>query len=377
VAVNLIVDFAEDRFGRTAADGARAAAEAGGYRLARTANIDERLAAWIDWTFAPSWWSAEARASDVWYALDARGEPCGFAAFGTRERRFRWLRGYADRAEVGIFGPYGVAPQHRGTGLGEALADLALASLRERGYSRALIPAVAPERLIAMYERRAGARIADTYSYDPSRRYRTIVLASGSGTNAQHVFERVAAETLPLDIRGVIANVRGAGVIERAAAAGVRADIVAWDRGSESRAAYDGRVIAAVAAAEPELVLLLGWMHLLPAAFIDRFADILNIHPAFLPFDPNDDAVVMPDGSMIPAFRGAHALRDALRAGVAWTGASVHRVTAAIDRGAVLVRTPMRLDGSRERDAVADRLRPVEHAAVAAAIRRWCFEREG
>jgi phosphoribosylglycinamide formyltransferase-1 len=123
------------------------------------------------------------------------------------------------------------------------------------------------------------------------------------------------------------------------------------------------------------LVLLLGWMHLLPPAFIERFPEIMNVHPAFLPFDPRAEEVVVPDGRVIPAFRGAHALRDALRAGSGWSGASVHRVTADVDRGAIIVRTPLRLDGPRELNALRETLRPIEHAAVTAAIRRWCFER--
>jgi phosphoribosylglycinamide formyltransferase-1 len=82
----------------------------------------------------------------------------------------------------------------------------------------------------------------------------------------------------------------------------------------------------------------------------------------------------MPDGSVIPAFRGAHALRDALAAGAVWSGASVHRVTGETDRGAIVVRTPLRIDGLTSFYDVVEKVRPVEHAAVASAIRRWCFE---
>ncbi len=374
MAVNLIVDFAGERFGASAMLRAREAAAARGYTLAHALRPDERLAAWIDWTFAPSWWSAEARAGEVWYALDAHGDIAGFAAFDARGLRFPWLRGYAGATDVGIFGPYGVASEHRKTGLGAALLEVALGSLRAKGYARALIPAVGFERLIAMYAARTEARVADTYSYDLPRRFRATILASGSGTNAQSVFDAVAAGRLPLDLGGVIANVANAAVIARAARAGVPVDTVVWNRGAQTRAAYDARVGDAVAATRPELVLLLGWMHLLPPAFIERFGEIVNVHPAFLPLDPGADDVVLPDGSVMPAFRGAHAIRDALAARAAWTGASVHRVTAQTDRGAIVVRTPLRLDGSPNEQDVVEKLRPVEHAAVASAIRRWCFE---
>ena len=373
MAVNLIVDFAGERFGESAVVRAREAAAARGYTLERADRIDERLAAWIDWKFAPSWWSAEARAGEVWCARDVHGAIAGFAAFDARGLRFPWLRGYAQATDVGIFGPYGVTAEHRKTGLGAVLLDLALASLRAKGYARALIPAVGFERLVAMYAERTGARVADTYSYDSPRRFRATILASGSGTNAQSVFDGVAAGRLPLDLGGVLANVSDAKVIGRASRAGIPVDSVVWNRTAETRAAYDARVCNAVAATEPELILLLGWMHLLPPAFIERFAEIVNVHPAFLPFDPGADDVVLPDGSVMPAFRGAHAVRDALSAHAAWVGASVHRVTAQTDRGAIVVRTPMRLDGLTTEHDVAEKLRPIEHAAVAAAIRRWCF----
>jgi folate-dependent phosphoribosylglycinamide formyltransferase PurN/L-amino acid N-acyltransferase YncA len=375
LAVNLIVDFAAGRFGEADSVRALEAAEARGFRLVHAPGADERLAAWIDWRFAPSWWSAETRAGEAWYALDARGEIAGFAAFDARGLRFPWLRGYAQQADLGLFGPYGVAPEHRKSGLGAALLDLALCSLRRKGYARALIPAVGYDRLIAMYEARAGARVADRYSYDSPRRYRAVILASGGGTNAQNVFDRVAAGTLPLELGAVIANSASAEVIGRAERAGVLVRTVVWDRAGETRAAYDARVIAAVEASRPELVLLLGWMHLLPPAFIERFGEILNVHPAFLPFDPRADDVVLPDGSSLPAFRGARAMQQTLAARAVWSGASVHRVTAQTDRGAIVVRTPLRLDAVPSLLELAATLRPIEHAAVAAAIRRWCFER--
>jgi phosphoribosylglycinamide formyltransferase-1 len=370
-----MVDFAAGRFDDAASARALGAADGAGFRLMVTDAIDDRLAAWIDWQFAPSWWSAEARASSVWYALDARGEIAGFAAFGARGLPYPWLHGYGRRTDVGIFGPFGVAPEYRKSGLGDALLTAALSSLRAQGYARALIPAVGFERLAAMYAQRTGAEVADRYAYEPPRRFRATILASGSGTNAQSVFDGAAAGRLPLEFGGLITNMANAPAIDRALRAGVPVETVVWARGTESRAAYDERVIAAVAATRPDVVLLLGWMHLLPPAFIERFPEILNIHPAFLPLDPRSDHVVMPDGTRIPAFRGAHALRDALAAGVRWVGASVHRVTAETDRGAIVVRTPLRLDAAPERAAVAERLRPIEHAAVGAAIRRWSFER--
>jgi len=374
LAVNLLVDYDEGRFGEDVLDAALRDAQERGYRMIHAERADDRLAAWIDWQFPPSWWSSEARVADVWYALAPDGDIAGFAAFDPQGLRFPWLRAYRDRPDVGIFGPYGVAPGHRSTGIGDALLAAGLASLRRKGYAHALIPAVGPERLILMYQTRARARVVDEFDYDAPRRHRTVILASGGGTNAQNVIDAVNAGRLPLELVALIANSDDAFVLQRARRADLAHHAIVWDREGESRAAYDVRIIETVAAAEPELILLLGWMHLLSNEFLMRFADVLNVHPAYLPFDSDADDVTMPDGSRVPAFRGAHAIRDALAAGVTWSGASVHRVTERTDRGTVLVRTPLRLEAIDDHESFVRAIRPLEHGAVLSAVRRWVFE---
>jgi len=81
---------------------------------------------------------------------------------------------------------------------------------------------------------------------------------------------------------------------------------------------------------------------------------------------------MVPDGSTIPAFRGSHAIRDAIAAGSSWIGASVHRVSAETDRGEVLVRRPLACEGDSESE-LASALRPIEHRVTVEAIRLWCF----
>ena len=358
-----------DWYGAEARAAALATGEHLGYRLIRTDVPDERLSAWIDWAFAPSWWSSEVRDGSAWYALAADGTIAGFAGFGSPDRSFHWLHAYRKRPDVGLFGPYGVAEAHRKTGLGQVLLVAALCDIAER-YRWALIPAVSGERLIASYEQRAGAHIADSYDY-VLRPARAVILASGNGTNAQAVIDDAQTGDSTLEIAAVITNDANARVRERARDAWVTEEAVVWDRSAESRAAYDARLTETVAAYEPELILLLGWMHLLPAAFLERFPETINIHPSFLPFDPAADAVVVPDGSEIPAFRGARAPEATIAAGVAWAGVSVHRVTPAVDRGSILVRTPLQLEPQTTLDQLREQLRPLEHAAVIKAIRRW------
>jgi len=368
--VNLLAPLGE-RYRPEALPAAIATGQHLGYQLRRIDMPDERLCAWIDWEFAPSWWSSEVRDGPVWYALAADGTIAGFAGFGSSDRSYHWLQPYRKRPDVGIFGPYGVAAAHRKTGLGEVLLVAALCDLAAR-YRWALIPAVSGERLITSYEERADAHVADSYDY-VLRPARAVILASGDGSNAQAVIDEVQSGDSALDIVAVISNNENARVLERAREAGIKQQAIVWSRGTESRAAYDERLTAAIAGDAPELILLLGWMHLLPAAFLDRFPETINIHPAFLPYDSAADTVVMPDGSEIPAFRGARAPEATIAAGVRWGGASVHRVTAATDRGQILVRTPLYLAPETTLEQFHSRIHPIEHAAVAKAIRRWCL----
>ncbi len=373
MAVNLLAALDDERYGADALARAHDAAERAGYTLRRVDGPDALLAAWIDLHFAPSWWSFEAGAGSAWVA-ERDGAIGGFAAFGARDFAFFWLRRWRERADVGIFGPYGVAEAQRGAGIGDVLLTAALCGLRAMGYAFALIPAVSGGRLIDTYVRRTGASVVDEFAYDVEP-VRATILASGAGTNARSVLERVRDGRLSLDVRAVVANDARAGALDAAREHGVAAVAVVWDRAHEARADYDARVIDAVARTEPHLVLLLGWMHLLPPAFLRRFPETINLHPSFLPLDPAADAVVAPDGSVIPALRGAHALRDAVRARIPWSGVTVHRVTEATDRGAVLVRVPLAVGEPASEAALRERIRPLEFDAVAAAIRRWTFER--
>jgi len=89
----------------------------------------------------------------------------------------------------------------------------------------------------------------------------------------------------------------------------------------------------------------------------------INIRPAFVPLGQSSPVVQVPDGSAIPAFRGAHAVRDALAAGSAWFGASVHRVIAQSDRGPILTRRPVYVPGAKSEDEVMER-RPGSRLAL-------------
>jgi phosphoribosylglycinamide formyltransferase-1 len=370
----MLADLSDPRFSQAEVHQALEALDRRGVRPLREHRTPERILSWIDAEFGGTW-SSEAAAGGIWIAEDASG-PIGFAAFDARGLGFDWLRNWRKRDGVGLFGPFGVVPRARGAGIGRTLLHAALFSLRERGYRQALIPAVGGEDAIAYYERAANAWAVENVDLGRrGRRWRAAVLASGNGTNFQAVLDGARDGRLPLEVAALVANQPHAFALERARSAGVEAVLVAWDRKGETRDAYDERVIAAVAASRPELVLLLGWMHVLPATFVARFPQALNLHPGFLPLDPAADVVTMPDGRSQPAYRGGHAVDDALRDGARWIGASVHRLGVAIDRGQLLARAPLPLRDGESRAELEARLHALEHRVLVSAIRRWTWER--
>ena len=374
--VNLLVDLSHERFGTRALGESLRALEAGGFSVTRTVGAEDAALAWMDEEFGGTW-SSEVFAGNA--AVAKFGEAfAGFAGYGARDLRFGWLRGLGAREGVGIFGPFGVSKSFRGTRAGPHLLIVALASLRELGYSSALIPAVGEEKLIAYYVKHAGANIAERFTKArwQATRFRTTVLVSGQGSNFQSVVDAVAAGALPLDITALIANDATAYALQRGRLAGIaQVSALTWERAREARDVYDVRLLEAVEQTRPELVLLLGWMHLLDGDFIARFPDLINIHPAYLPLDQRMESVGMPDRSSIPVFRGAHALRDAVAAGVGWTGATAHLVTLDADRGPGLVRRPLAIRPAETPETLVARLHPLEHRVLAGGIMRWIYER--
>jgi len=373
--LNLIVDLRDDRFERAASAKALAAIRNAGFEYEKSAS--GAALAWIDQEFGGSW-SSEAYAGQNIVAR-SDGEFAGFVTYAPRGLRFAWLQNWAKRADVGIFGPFGAARRFRGSPLGSNLLRAALAELRALGYDFALIPAVTETDLVEYYQRECDARVVEDFDLRrwSDARIPTTVLASGNGTNFQAALDASREGRVPLQINALIANKEDARVLERARDGEVPtiANIV-WDRAVESRETYDERLMHAVRQTEPEVVLLLGWMHILPERFVAAFPEAINIHPAFLPLDQGSEDVQLPDGSTIPAFRGAHAVRDALAAGSSWFGASVHRVILQSDRGPILARRPVQVLDAKSESEVMQHVRPVEHKSLLSGIMRWVFERQ-
>ena len=102
-----------------------------------------------------------------------------------------------------------------------------------------------------------------------------------------------------------------------------------------------------------DLVILAGYMHLLTQSFLGRFPDcIVNVHP-----------------SLLPAFPGAHAIEDALQAGVDTTGVTIHYVDEGLDTGAVICQEPVPVEPRR---TLVERIHAVEHRLLPEVVQQLC-----
>jgi phosphoribosylglycinamide formyltransferase-1 len=150
----------------------------------------------------------------------------------------------------------------------------------------------------------------------------------------------------------------GAAALERARRARVPERVFARDAYPD-RAARDAAIADWLEERGVELVVLAGYMALLDAAFIGRFADrIINIHP-----------------SLLPAFPGIRAVEQAIDYGVKVVGVTVHFVDEGVDTGSIILQRAMELPDTTDPDAVLEALRPLEHALLPEAVRLFAAGR--
>jgi phosphoribosylglycinamide formyltransferase-1 len=170
------------------------------------------------------------------------------------------------------------------------------------------------------------------------------VLVSGNGTNLQAILDAIGQGSLDAAVRVVISNQPGANALNRARAAGVPALSIPH-REFPSREAFDAAVVDALRAHGVEWVVLAGFMRLLTSGFLQAFPDrVLNIHP-----------------SLLPAFPGAHAIKDALEYGVRVTGCTVHLVDDGIDTGPILAQRAVPVLETDDESSLAERMHRAEH----------------
>ncbi len=182
------------------------------------------------------------------------------------------------------------------------------------------------------------------------RRARLAVLLSGTGSNMVALADAIDRGTVAADVAVVASDVPTAPGLARAEARGLETVRVPFDR--SDRSAWEDELARAIAAHGVDIVVLAGFMRILSGAFLAHWPDrVVNVHP-----------------SLLPAFRGADAVGDALAAGVRVTGVTVHLVDELVDHGPILLQEAVAVHPTDTRESLLERLHPVEHRLLPVAV---------
>jgi len=183
-----------------------------------------------------------------------------------------------------------------------------------------------------------------------------VILISGRGSNMEAIVRACAQERWPAEIAAVIANRPDAAGLAFAASHGV-ATAVVDHRSFDGRDSFDAALAAEIDRFAPDLVVLAGFMRILTPEFVRRYEGrLLNVHP-----------------SLLPSFKGIHTHQQALDAGVALHGASVHFVIPELDSGAIVAQGAVPVRAGDDAAALAQRVLTVEHVLYPRAV-RWFVE---
>ncbi|MFD5624107.1 phosphoribosylglycinamide formyltransferase [Streptomyces yangpuensis] len=187
---------------------------------------------------------------------------------------------------------------------------------------------------------------------------RLVVLVSGSGTNLQALLDAIDAhpggsEGFGAEVVAVGADRANIAGLERAEKAGIPT-FVCPVKDYGSRAEWDAALTAATDAYAPDLVVSAGFMKIVGKEFIDRFGGrFINTHPALL-----------------PAFPGAHGVRDALAYGAKVTGCTVHFVDSGVDTGPIIAQGVVEVRDEEDEAALHERIKEVERQLLVDVVGR-------
>jgi len=219
----------------------------------------------------------------------------------------------------------------------------------------------------------------------PRPSLRVGVLISGSGSNLQALIDAIETSQLPgVEIALVVSNNAQAQGVQRAFKHMLPTIYLPWGKigGAQFTADQRGgmspdekKLTSLLQLFQVDLIVLAGWMRILSASFLEQFPwQVINLHPALLPDDGTGHIYTTRDGTQIPVFRGLHAVRQALQAGVKVTGSTVHYVTPEVDAGPVICREELAIEPADTEESLHERLKQIEHRLIVAAV-KICQER--
>ena len=181
---------------------------------------------------------------------------------------------------------------------------------------------------------------------------RVAVLISGTGSNLQALIDARRQGLLDVDLVHVISNVADAAGLQRAGRAGIPTSVLEHT-GFTDRSEFDRALALLIAAHEPQLVVLAGFMRIVGPRVLEPFGGrMINLHP-----------------SLLPRFRGTDTYQRAIDAGDRQHGASIHFVTDELDGGPVISQVVIPIEDDDDAARLAARLSPMEHRLVVATVR--------
>ena len=188
------------------------------------------------------------------------------------------------------------------------------------------------------------------------------VLGSGKGSNFRAIVEAIDRGELEAEIGVVIADVENAEILELARARAVGAEYVAPGRfKTKMEPEAEQRVVDVLRAAKVDWVILAGYIRMVKVPLLEAFGGrIVNIHP-----------------SLLPAFPGLEAWKQALAAGVEETGCTVHLVDAGMDTGKILGQRAVPITATDTAESLHERIQVAEHQLSPEVLRRLLHPGEG
>lgn len=185
-----------------------------------------------------------------------------------------------------------------------------------------------------------------------------MVLISGGGTNLQAILDACAQGQIAGRVVAVWSNRDGAYGLERARLAGVAAEAILL-KSFENRAAFEATLADRITQAQPDLVVLAGFMHILGPAFLARFPRrVINLHPALPGAFPGKDAMAQ----AFAAWQAGH---------ITHTGVMVHAVVPEVDAGPVLTTEAVAFEPGDTLERLAARMHVVEHRLLVTTVAQW------
>ena len=184
------------------------------------------------------------------------------------------------------------------------------------------------------------------------------VFASGNGSNLQAIINAVKKRVIKANIALVVSDNPKAYALERALRARIKS-VVINPKDFFDRESFDRAVIEYLKKEKIDFIVLAGFMRILSPLFIEAYPKkILNIHPALL-----------------PAFKGAHAIKDAFDYGAKITGVTVHFVDSKVDNGPIILQEPVGIHKKDTLAALENKIHKVEHRLYPQAINLFAQKR--